>query len=182
MKFTRRAGLVGVSVSAIAVIATGAALTTGIASAAPAAPAVPKCHSGQMRVWTGSPGDGFAGGIAWQLEISNIGHQACRLFGYPGVSELNGSEHQVGLPASHAGHAATVVIQPGGTSHVLLTIHDAEIICPGHAIHGTLLRVFAPNQFNSELTPFSTDVCPHAVNMNVDAVHAGAGIPGFSGA
>jgi hypothetical protein len=133
-----------------------------------------------MLVWTGSPGDGFAGGAAWQVEISNIGHHACTLFGYPGVSELNGSGHQVGLPAAHGGPKALVVIPAGGTAHVVLIVHDTGIACPNSAVQGTLLRVFAPGQTKAEMTPFAISVCKHAVNLGVDAVHAGAGIPGFS--
>lgn len=180
MKFTRRAGLVGVSLSAAAILATTAALVTTAAAAAPASPAIGPCHSAHMEVWTGSPGDGFAGGVGWQIEISNIGHHACTLFGYPGVSLLGSGEHQVGLPASHSGPKATVTIPAGGTAHVVLIVHDAGIVCPGHEVHGSLLRVFAPGQFHAELTPFEVNVCPHTVTMHVDAVHAGAGIPGFS--
>jgi hypothetical protein len=182
MKLTRRAGLVGITLSAAAILATTATLATTAASAAPTTPAIHRCTSGNTRVWLGSPGDGFAGGIAWQIEISNIGHHACTLFGYPGVSVVNGSGHQVGLPAAHAGHVTTVTIQPGGTSHVVLIVHDAGIVCPGHEVHGSSLRVFAPNQFNSELTPLSVAVCRHKVNMDVDAVHPNAGIPGFTAA
>lgn len=181
MKLTRRAGLVGVSIGAAAILAATAALATTAASAAPSHPAVPACHSASMRVWTGSPGDGFAGGIAYELEISNIGHHACTLFGYPGVSALNGGGHQVGLAASHGGFRPLVTIPARGTAHVVLTVEDPGAVCPAsHPVHGSALRVFAPGQFNAETTRFSVEVCPHRVSMRVDAVHAGAGIPGFS--
>ena len=182
MKLTRRAGIAGIALSAAAILGTTAALATTAASAAPSRPAVAPCHSGAMRVWTGSPGDGFAGGITWQLEISNIGHHACTLFGYPGVSAVNGNGHQVGLPASHSGHESSVTIPAGGTSHVVLTVEDPGAACPNsHPVRGAQLRVFAPNQFGAERTPFQVLVCPHRVSMHVDAVHGGAGIPGFSG-
>jgi hypothetical protein len=180
MKLTKRARLFGVGLGAAAVLAATAGLASTAASAAPAAPAIPSCHSGNMRVWTGFPGDGFAGGVTWQLQISNIGRHACTLFGYPGVSALNGAGNQVGLPASHSGRRFLVTLPPGGTSHVVLTIHDPGAACPGHEAHGTQLRVFAPNQFNAETTPLSVGVCTDAVNMNVDSVHSGAGIPGYS--
>jgi len=132
-----------------------------------------------MRVWTGEPGDAAAGHTFWQLEISNIGHHACTLFGYPGVSLVNNSGHQVGLPASHSGPRALVTLAAGGTAHVVLSIADPFIVC-AHPVHGSMLKVFAPNQFHAEITPFSVSVCPHKVTMHVDAVHPGAGIPGFS--
>jgi hypothetical protein len=181
MKHTRPAALVGVGIGAAAILATTAALAATAASAAPSRPAVPSCSSENMRVWTGFPGDGFAGGVRWQLEISNVGSHACTLFGYPGVSALNGAFHQVGLPASHSGPRSLVTIPARGTAHVELTVTDPGAECAGsHPVHGTLLRVFAPNQFHAELTPFSVAVCPHKVSMHVNAVHAGAGIPGFS--
>lgn len=181
MKLTRRAGFLGLSLSAAAILATTAALASTAASAAPSRPATPSCNSANMRVWTGQPGDGFAGGIVWQLEISNIGHHACTLFGYPGVSVLNANGHQVGLAASHSGHKSTVTIPAGGTSHVELTVEDPGAACPAsHPVHGSQLRVFAPGQFHAETTPFSVAICPHRVSMRVDAVHAGAGVPGFS--
>jgi hypothetical protein len=181
MKLSRRARLVGVGIGAAAILSTTAALATTAASAAPSHPAVPMCGSAHMRVWTGFPGDGFAGGIVYQLEISNTGHHACTLFGYPGVSELNGSGHEVGLPASHSGGRFLITVPAGGTSHVELTVSDPGAECPGsHAVRGSLLRVFAPNQFHFELTPFSVSVCPHRVSMHVDAVHSNAGIPGYT--
>jgi hypothetical protein len=182
MKLTKRARLFGVGIGAATIVATTAGLAATTASAAPSSPALHRCFANAMRVWTGSPGDGFAGGTAWQLQISNIGRHACTLFGYPGVSAVNGAGHQVGLPASRRSSSEPLVtLSPGGTTHVVLIVHDAGIVCPGQAVGGVQLRVFAPNQFNAEVTPFSVEVCKHKVNMDVDAVHPGAGIPGFSG-
>lgn len=178
MKLTRRAGLLGATLSAAALAAVLA--TTGLsASAAPSRPAAPSCASNQMTVWTGFPGDGAAGHVFWQLQFSNIGHHACTLFGYPGVSVLNNRGHQVGLPASHSGRKALVTIPAGGTAHVVLAVADPFNVC-SHPVHGSLLRVFAPGQFHAETTLFSASVCPHSVTLHVDAVHPGAGIPGFS--
>jgi len=132
-----------------------------------------------MTVWTGQPGDDAAGHSFWQLQISNIGHHACTLFGYPGVSVVNNNGHQVGLPAGHIGARSLVTLPAGGTAHVVLVVTDPLIVC-AHPVHGSFLRVFAPNQFHAEKTPFSVSVCPHRVTLHVDAVHPGAGIPGFS--
>ena len=175
MKLTRRAGLVG----AAALLAATAALATTAASAAPSSPAVPSCGSAHTTVWTGRPGDDAAGSSFWQLQISNTGHHACTLFGYPGVSVVNNSGHQVGLPAGHSGPKSVVTLPAGGTAHVVLRVTDPFNVC-AHPVHGSLLKVFAPGQFHAEVTPFSVGVCPHRVTLHVDAVHAGAGIPGFS--
>lgn len=181
MKLTRRAGLIGISLGATAILATTAALTGAAASAAPSGPAVPACNSAHMTVWTGFPADNATGHSFWQLQISNVGRNACTLRGYPGVSVLNASGHQVGLPASRNPSTTPLVTIPaGGTAHVVLEVTSPFIACPHHIVHGTELRVFAPNQFHAEETLFSVSVCQHSVSLHVDAVHAGAGIPGFT--
>lgn len=177
MKFTRRAARLTVGLGAAAMLsATGAIAATG-ALAAPAITA--SCTPNHLTVWTGAQGDAAAGHAFFQVQISNVGHSTCTLFGYPGVSLLNGSGHQVGLPASHSGSKSTVTIVPGGTSHFVLTVTDPGIVC-AHPVKGSILKVFAPGAFHANETEFSTSVCPHNVTLHVDAVHAGAGIPGFS--
>src|SRR6185437_12032018 len=181
MKLTRRAGLVSIGLSAAAILATTAALTGAASSAAPSRPATPACNSAHMTVWTGFPSDNATSHSFWQLQISNVGHHACTLRGYPGVSVLNASGHQVGLPATRNPSTTPLVTIPaGGTAHVVLDVTSPFVVCPHHIVHGTELRVFAPNQFHAERTLFSVSVCAHAVTLHVDAVHAGAGIPGFT--
>lgn len=179
MKFTRRAARLTVGLGAAAMLsATGAVAATG-ALAAPSVPAVAACSSSHLSLWTAAQGDAAAGHAFFQVQISNVGHSSCSLFGYPGVSVLNNGGHQVGLPAGHNGPKSTVVIAPGGTSHFVLTVTDPGIVC-AHPVKASLLKVFAPGTFHALQTNFSTSVCPHSVTLNVDAVHAGAGIPGFS--
>ncbi len=174
----RRLVAAGLSAGAL-LVGGGAALTATAASAAPSAPATPACISSNLTVWTGSPGDDALGHSFWQVQISNVGHHACTLFGYPGVSAVNSSGHQVGKPAGHSGHKATVTIPAGGTSHFVLSVTDPFIVC-AHPVHATDLKVFAPGQFHAESTPFSVSVCRSKVTLRVDAVHAGAGIPGHT--
>jgi hypothetical protein len=182
MKLTQRARRhlsIGVGAAAAAILASTGALAATTASAAPAAAAIPGCISSNTTVWTGEPGNGTAGSIYYELEISNVGHHACTLFGYPGVSAANGNGKQVGLPASHSGAKSVVTIPAGGTSHVVLRVTDPGAVCV-HPVHADLLKVYAPGQFNFETTPFPVSVCPHNVTLHVDAVHANAGIPNFS--
>jgi|HubBroStandDraft_1064217.scaffolds.fasta_scaffold32144_3 hypothetical protein len=178
MKLSQRAGRLTV-IGAATVLVGAAALATTAASAAPARPATPSCISSNMRVWTASPGDGTAGAVYYELEISNIGGHACTLFGYPGVSAVTGNGIQVGLPASHSGAKSLVTLPAGGTAHVVLKISDPGAVC-SHPVSGNQLKVYAPNQFGAETTPFQVQVCPHNVTMHVDAVHAQAGIPDYS--
>ncbi len=180
MTFSRRARLVAASIGTGALLlATTATIAVSAASASPTSAAIPACGSSATEVWTGSPGDDALGHSFWQVEISNVGHHACTLFGYPGVSVINGSGHQVGKPASHSGPKSTVAIAIGGTAHFVLTVTDPFIVC-AHPVKGTDLRVFAPGQFKAEQTPFAVQVCPNKVTLRVDAVHAGTGIPGHT--
>lgn len=177
MKFTRRAARLTIGLGAAAMLsATGAIAATG-ALAAPATLA--HCTPNHLTVWTGAQGDAAAGHAFFEVQISNVGASSCTLFGYPGVSVLNNSGHQVGLPASHSGPKATVTIAPGGTSHFVLAVTDPFNVC-GHPVKASTLRVFAPGTFHANEAAFSTSVCPHNVTLHVDAVHANAGIPGFS--
>jgi hypothetical protein len=169
----------GIGLACAAIALPTAALASSAAASAPSATAAAACRGASTEVWTGQPGDGTAGTSFFQLEISNIGHHACTLFGYPGVSAVNGSGKQVGLPASHSGNKALITIAPGGTAHVVLAVTDPGAVC-AHPVSGSELRVFAPGQTNSHRTPFAVSVCPHQVTLHVDAVHAGAGIPFFS--
>jgi hypothetical protein len=182
MKLTQRARrhlTIGAGAAAVAILAGTGALAATAASAAPAAPAIPTCTSSGTTVWTGEPGNGTAGSVYFELEISNVSHHACTLFGYPGVSAANGNGKQVGVPATHSGAKSLVTIPAGGTSHVVLRVIDPGAVCV-HPVHADFLKVYAPGQFNFETTPFSLSVCPHKSTLHVDAVHANAGIPNFS--
>jgi hypothetical protein len=174
----RRRAAIGIGAVAATLLAGTATLAATAASAAPSTPAISRCTSPNTTVWTGEPGNGTAGSIYFELEISNTGNHACTLFGYPGVSAVNGTS-QVGLPASHSGPASVVTVPARGTAHVVLRVTDPGAVCV-HPVTGHELRVFAPGQFNAETTPFTVSVCPHNVTMHVDAVHANAGIPNFS--
>lgn len=169
-------------------LATAAAMLPAIALAAPSAPvasassaahSVRACTSVNSRVWFGLPADDAAGHSFFQLQISNIGHSTCTFFGYPGVSALNSHGNQVGHPASHTGPRVRVTLKPGGTTHMVLVVTDASIVC-SHPVQATDIRVFPPGQFHSQNVPLATRQCIGKSVLSVDSVHPGAGIPGFS--
>jgi hypothetical protein len=187
MKLTSPAGrrlAVGVSLACAAVLLPAAALAASGGHAAQSRVTAARvvaapCHAAATEVWNAAQSNGAAGTIYWEFEISNIGHSACTLFGYPGVSEINIHGHQVGLPATHSGTKLLVTLAPGGTSHFLLAVHDAGAFCV-HPVTGSTLRVFPPGQKTSQLIEFPEAMCPHKSTMHVDAVHPGTGIPFFS--
>ena len=167
----------GIGLAGAAILLPTAALAS---SAAPSHPsAAPGCISAQTRVWYGLPGDGAAGHVFFQLQFSNISHSTCTFFGYPGVSALDIHGHEVGKPATHSGAKLTVTLAPGATAHVVLRVTDAGILC-AHPVKAEVLRVFPPGQFRAQRVPFPSEGCPGKSVMHVDAMHPGAGIPGFS--
>jgi len=167
----------GLGLACAAVLLPTAALAaSGGPSAASAAPTT-RCLNTQTRVWVGQPGDGTTGPTFFQLEFSNIGHSPCTFFGYPGISMLN-SHGQVGKPASRAPSAIPLItLQPGQTVHVVLGAGIAADYCGRHAVSTQWLKVYPPNQFNSQPVPFPWQGCAGKVTMSTDAVHPGTGIP-----
>jgi hypothetical protein len=182
----------------VAAAAAGAAiLIPAVALAAPgraagtdriAAPQdnAPRCLVGQVTPWLGVPGNGTAGSTFYQLEISNTSARTCTLIGFPGVSAVGGGSVQLGSAAGRdaSSPARLITLAPGATSHVELQVTDVGNFPPAqcHAVTADGLRVFAPNDFNSHIVPFSFSACSKAgpVFLHVSPVAAGTGIPGFT--
>jgi Domain of unknown function (DUF4232) len=171
---------------ALALAAT-AALGMTAASAAtgrPAAPrpATPACHTSQLRVWIGLPGDGAAGSTYYELQLSNVSSTPCSLFGFPGVSAINSHGTRLGKAAGrdHTFAATTQVLAPRVTVHAVLRITDPGVIgCP--TATATELKVFPPNTTAAALVPFKFSACTGANrNLTIRVVRHGAGIPGYS--
>ncbi|HEX6931002.1 MAG TPA: DUF4232 domain-containing protein [Streptosporangiaceae bacterium] len=185
MSLTSRTGrrlAVGLGLATAAVLLPAAALASPaapVASGHAAAQAVPACRASQTRVWYGLPADNATGHAFFQLQISNIGHSTCTFFGYPGVSALNSHGNQVGRAASHYGRRLSVTLKPGGTTHMVLVVTNAFLVC-SHPVQATDLRVFPPGQTHSQNVPLATGQCPGKSVLAVDSVHPGTGIPGFT--
>jgi hypothetical protein len=170
-------------------LASTAVLLPAVALAAPSAPVAAArtshhvlpagCKASSTRVWFGEPADDATGHAFFQLQLSNIGHTTCSFFGFPGVSALNGHGNQVGRPATHYGHRIAVTLKPRGTVHMVLVVVDASLVC-SHPVKATDLRVFPPGQFHSQNVPLATLACPGKSVLQVDSVHPGTGIPGFT--
>jgi hypothetical protein len=187
MRLTRHARRIAAAVALTGtaiLLPTVALASSGGASAAPAAPAA-RCPAGHLTAWLGIPGDGAAGSTFYQLEISNVSRTTCTLFGYPGVSAVNG-RNQLGSAAgrdnSHAKRLVTLA--PGATAHVILRIVDVGNFSPSacHPKTAFNLRVFPPGAFTSLDVPFTFQACSKRgpVYLSVTTTIAGTGIPGFS--
>jgi len=176
---TSRRLAAGVGLACAAILLPTAALASSAGSDAPAHPALAACHAVGTEVWNAAQGNGAAGTIYYEIEISNVGHHTCTLKGYPGVSELNIHGSQVGLPATHGGIKPLVTLAPGDTSHFVLRVVDAGAVC-AHPVNGSTLRVYPPGQKVAQLLGFPNQMCPRRSTMSVDAVHPGTGIPFYS--
>jgi uncharacterized protein DUF4232 len=180
--------------TAVATAACAAVLAPAAALAAPAHPsasaaqhaAAPKCGVSDLRVWLGVPGDGAAGSVFYQLEMSNISNHTCTLFGFPGVSAVGAGGGQLGSPAVRdAGDTAkTVTLSHGATAHAFLRIVNVGAFPPAQCNPVTAigLKVFPPNDTGSAIVPFSFQACktkgPKFLGVRVTVT--GTGIPGFS--
>ena len=96
-----RGRLAGAAVLACAAaLAPAAALADTASLAAPAAQAgTPRCATSGLVVWMDTQGDGAAGSVYYTLQFTNLSGHACTLRGYPGVSAVSLSGHQLGAPA-----------------------------------------------------------------------------------
>jgi hypothetical protein len=156
------------------------AATAGAWAGATASAATPACTPANTQVWLGlGLGGGTAGSTYYPLELSNVGHHACTLSGYPGVSASRGGS-QVGPAATRNQQPhATVTLAPGATAHVILRIVDWGALCSQEVVADGL-KVFPPGQTRSEFVPFSFGACAHRGVLIVGPVRAGVGIPGYT--
>jgi Protein of unknown function (DUF4232) len=185
-RVSRRVGVSAV-VGGLAVLVPAMALAaTSPGPARPAAAAqggqpgfAPACTEGQTQVWAGVPGDGTAGAVFYQLEFSNTGPATCTLFGFPGVSAVKANGHRAGVPATRTGFHSLVTLVPGETGHAILQVTDAGAAC-AHPVKAAGLRVYPPGQTVAQPVPLAVEVCAQRPSMQIRAVHAGTGIPGFT--
>ncbi|HYZ53368.1 MAG TPA: DUF4232 domain-containing protein [Streptosporangiaceae bacterium] len=182
---TRR-GLTAAAMTGAALLIPAIALAAPGRPAAPAAAAPPHCPTTALTAWLGVPGNGYAGGAGYQLELSNISHQACTLYGYPGVSALGGGSVQLGSAATRvASHPNQLItLNPGATAHVELRITNVGNY-PSSACHpanAVALRVYPPNDYTATEIPFSFRACAKSgpAFLHVTTTLNGTGIPGFS--
>jgi hypothetical protein len=153
----------------------------------PAAAAIPsRCGTGALTAWLGIPGDGYAGGASYELELSNTSTRACTLYGYPGVSALAPGGHQLGRAAGRGPASANrlVTLVRGATAHVLLQITDVANFPPASCGERTAvaLRVYPPGATRALEVPFTFRACGKSgpVYLHTGTTKAGTGIPGFS--
>jgi hypothetical protein len=181
--------LVGSAVAVAVGIVPAAAFAASAGQAAPGyrapAAAVKPCVNahpalpGGAFVWSSRPGDGFAGGVGYELEITNVGTKACSLRGVPAAAAVLSNGHLAGgKPVAGSSKGALVVLAPRATAHVGFNIVDAGAVC-AHPVTAEVV-IYLPGQKQSQDTYMSAPVCPHLPGggvLQARAIAAGTGIP-----
>jgi len=165
---------------ALSLAAAGTAWAAESASASAAPAATPACSTASLSVWVdASQSDAGAGTFAFPLEFTNISGKACTLFGYPGVSAVNGSGKQLGNAASRDPifAAKTVTIPAGGTAHADLFYSNGEVTtAPGcKPATASTIKVYPPNQKAAKQGFFDLTVCSAANHpyLKISVVRSG---------
>ena len=174
------AGLIATT-AAVAASSSGAVLTADTSRAAPAA--VRACTASDLGAWVAvTQVNGTAGSSYWPLQFTNLSRHACAMRGFPGVSAVDRSGHQLGSPAGrdHVIPSRTVVLAPGATAHTLLRYADVAVATePGcHPTFSTFeLRIYPPGQYRATYAAFDLEACSHAgpVYLSVEPLQPGVG-------
>ena len=137
-----------------------------------------RCRTTDLQLSLGQ-GQGVAGASVLTIIFTNVGQRPCTLFGYPGVSFLDPSGAQVGVPATHdGGEEATVTLGQNGSANAQLRVPDPGNYSPNDckSAVSAQIRVYPPGDRTAALLPYLTQVCttPKAA-ANVHPVTPGTG-------
>jgi hypothetical protein len=135
-----------VTVTAPPTGSTGGSSPTPTSSTTPAAPTQApvdtRCHTSELSLSVGDS-EGAAGTIYTTFVFTNISSRSCTMFGFPGVSYLNGST-QVAAPATRSGiDPALITLAPGATAHSVVA--NSNIAC-GTPTMAPTVRIYPPDE------------------------------------
>lgn len=178
----RVAVLAGIACAAI-LIPAAALASPGLGAVTHPRAAIPKCRlarpavRGGAFVWSSNPGNGFAGGVAYELEVTNTGRHSCSVKGIPGLAAFHNG-HIVGSKIPSSSKGRLIVLGPFGTAHINLIIHDAGAIC-AHPVSAQV-DVYLPGQSRASNTFLTGQACPGKAGggvLSAGSITAGVGIP-----
>jgi len=166
---------VGTSVSPTTVTTTASHTST---SRAPTGS--PECASADLALSL-APTEGTAGTFYTAVQLTNAGRGTCFVAGFPGVSYVDGSGHQVGAAAVRDGaKGPRVTLKPGGMASAVLAMVDIGVFSPSacRPTPVTGLRVYPPDQRASLFVRHPTTGCaaadPGEPQLRVRTLVAGA--------
>jgi hypothetical protein len=180
--------IAALAIAAAAIVLAPMALASTSRSAASqhtavTAPACGNAHPalpGGAFVWASLPGDGFAGGVGYIMEITNRGRRACSLRGVPGAA-VQDSGHLIGSKVPASGKGPLVTLKPGATAYFSLIIHDAGAVC-AHPVGGQVL-IYLPGQQQAQDGWLDAQACPGPSGGGVlspGTIQAGTGVPFYN--
>jgi hypothetical protein len=144
--------------SATASPAAPAAGLTGTPHPAPTGPPGVRaagCSTSALRIALGSP-QGAAGSVYTPLTFTSTGKVACTLYGFPGVSFLDATGRQIGMPATRDPRpSALVALPPGRTAVSMLSVAQAANY-PSQLCHGApaaAIRIYPPGNRTAVVVP-----------------------------
>jgi hypothetical protein len=186
---TSRRLATGIAVASVGILVSAAALAASAASGTPTHPAaVPRCVNahpalpGGAFVWLGEPGNGYVGGIVFQLEITNTGRHSCTLRGVPRVAAVRNG-HLVGAPVPDASKGPRITLRPGATAHLPLNVTDAGAVCPSQHVTAGVV-VYLPGQATAQPAWMTVNVCRNKPGGGVlrftGPIRARVGIPFYT--
>jgi hypothetical protein len=151
----------------------------GGATAASSSTSPPSCSTSHLHIFLGGGSGGAAGSVYTGLNFTNTGTTTCTLRGFPGVSFIDGSHHQLGAsaqrttpPSSH-----TITLHPGAHASSILRITQTanypRSTCKPVAARG--LRIYPPGATRSAFVTYRHPVCwaTSIHQLSVTATRAG---------
>jgi hypothetical protein len=167
----------------VCIVIVGTLALVSSATSAGSASRAGTCSTSQLSVWLGLGNNGVAAGSRYYpLELTNVSHHRCRVFGFPGVSALG--RRQLGSPAerNHETPSRAVRLAPGASAHTIVQIADVANFPAATCRPATarFLRVYPPDQRRSADIPFSFRACSRRgpIFLFVEAIQPGVGVPG----
>jgi len=188
MKLIGKPLTAALAIAGAAILLSPMALASTSHSAAPrhtamTAPACGNAHPalpGGAFVWASLPGDGFAGGVGYVMEITNEGRHACSLRGVPGAA-VQSNGHLIGSKLPASGKGPLVTLKPGATAHFTLIIHDAGAVCV-HPVSGNVV-IYLPGQRQAQDGWLSAQACRGLRGGGVlvpGTIQPGTGVPFYN--
>jgi hypothetical protein len=179
-RYSRNARLItaGAAIVGALMLAPAIALASAGSPARPGGAAVtPVCQTPGLVIWLDTDGRVASGTAFFKLHITNLSGHACTLNGFPFLTAVNLTGHQVGPAAVFRTppRPHLVTLGNGKTATAMLGIVSTGVyvrsVCRPVTAAG--LRVFPPNQTRAKMVPFPFSACsrPHGpVSLNVGAV------------
>jgi photosystem II stability/assembly factor-like uncharacterized protein len=104
-----------------------------------------RCRTSNLSVVLRPAGSG-AGNLNYEIVFRNDSESICEMTGYPGVSFLDASGVQIGVPAQRSGAVySQISVAPRANAYAVLDVFDPDVrACPTATAH--FVRVYPPDE------------------------------------